>query len=205
MIRAFTLLFIGILFSIVLYKSYQYDNLFRVFIFSILGVIWFIVFIYTILKDKRIFRTNKKIFSYLPSVIGILSFLMVIGVYSFYENKLISPSLIKAQNHGIYADFKLNGEYIIKSGSWASRTHFYGNYSINDSIIILEKTLEDEILMTNRLLIRKEIDSAQKWKSHMIAIDSKGLDMKNRIVGFNKNGKRIYESCEFEITIDNRK
>ncbi len=214
MIRSFTLLFIGIIFSIVLYKSYQYDNLFRVFIFSILGVIWLTVFIYTTLKDRKLFNVNKKIISYLPSFFGILSFLVVFGIYYYYENKINSPSLIKAQNHGVYADFKKNGKYIIKSGSWATKIHQYGTYKLDENIIIIDNLKLDDVLVSNRFKICSIQNSdltnpteAENFRSgkYLIEIDQKGNEIKNRLLDFDKEHRKIFGSFKFEITEDNRK
>ena len=103
---------------------------------------------------------------------------------------------MKAENHGVYAYFKKNGEYIIKSGSWASKKHFYGNYTIKDSIIIVDRNYFDDVLVTNKFVIRKIKNAFGK--------DDKGK-IKNYLLQLDKNGKEINNNYLFEIVEDNRK
>ncbi len=91
---------------------------------------------------------------------------------------------------------KKNGEYIIKSGSWASKKHFYGNYTIKDSIIIVDRNYFDDVLVTNKFVIRK-IKNA-------FGEDDKGK-IKNYLLELDKNGKEINNNYLFEIVEDNRK
>ena len=212
--RIISLSIIGILFAIVLYYSYQFDNLFRIFFFLILGISFFFIFYKTTTGNYTDYKKNQKAISYLPTLIGIGFILLNIGIYYHFENKLNLPSLIKAQNHGVYADFKENGQYIIKSGSWATKVHQYGTYKLEDNIIIADKLKYDDVLVSNRFLIsfiqnsdlinQLEIENFKSGK-YLLEIDSNGNEIKNRLIDFDKEHNEIFGSYKFEITEDNRK
>lgn len=187
--RIILITIIGILFTYILYSSYHFDNLFRLFFYLILGSIGFYLMLFTFIKDKEKYTTNKSLKNFLPSLYNMFYVILNLSIFYYYEYKLNLPTLLKAENHGLYACFKQNGDYIIKSGSWASKTHFYGSYKINDTIIILDKSNFDDVLSTNKLVIRK-VKNNNKIQFMLFQID--------------KKGKEIIEKDSFEITEDNR-
>ncbi|WP_152538306.1 hypothetical protein [Aquimarina megaterium] len=144
-----------------------------------IGIPWIIIFI----KSLLIFKKNNRDFSTI--LVGLLIFLLNVGIYSFYESKVNSESLIKARIFGGYTDFKKNGEYVIISGSWASRTHFYGTYEMKDSIITVDREKFDDVLTTNRFVIRKsDTLVTESYKDKDIIIDK-------YLIQIDKNGKEI--------------
>ena len=170
--KKYLLIILGSLFALTLNGSYLYDNIFQLFIYLGLGIPWIIIYSKTILEFLEVYKNNKKLIKYSTLLIGTLILLLNIGIFSFYEIKVNSPTLIKANIFGGYTDFKKNGEYVIVSGAWASRKHFYGNYIIRDSIIIVDRNGFDDILTTNRFVIR-EADSLTNdtYKDKEIIID----------------------------------
>lgn len=179
------LITIGGLFAFTLYKSYHYDNIFRMFIYMIVGISWVLLFARTILEDNIKFGKNHRYSSFSSSFVGVLILLVNIGIYSYFEKKVNAPSLIKAQIFGGYADFKKDGKYIIVSGSWASRTHFYGTYEINDSIITVDRKYFDDVLTTNRFVVRASDSLMQgTYDGNKISIDT-------YLIQIDKNGNEI--------------
>jgi len=195
---------IGSLFAYILYNSYYYDNLFEMIFYLILGTIGIILLFKIIRNDNQDYKKSRRISNYLTSIIGILIFSINIGIYTYYEIKINSPSLIKARIFAGYADFKKNGEYVIISGPWASRTHFYGNYVIKDSIITVDRKEFDDVLTTNRFVIRNSDSIIQEnYKNKEIMIDK-------YLIQIDENGKEIkrkYNQRNFRlrIVIDNIK
>ncbi|TXI65175.1 MAG: hypothetical protein E6Q46_06440 [Flavobacterium sp.] len=194
--KIFILTISGILFAYILYNSYHSDNLFQIFFYIILGGIGLYILFNGIFNDIEKYKKSKELKSFSVTLIGIFLVILNFGIFSYYEIKLNLPTLLKAENHGVYADFKKNGEYIIKSGSWASKKHFYGNYTIKDSIIIVDRNYFDDVLVTNKFVIRK-IKNA-------FGEDDKGK-IKNYLLELDKNGKEINNNYLFEIVEDNRK
>lgn len=181
--------FFGIAFAYVLYASYHYDNIFRHFFFLVFGLIVLYYFYKNLFDVAGNYRSKKSLNNDSAFKSAVIVILINVGIFCFYELKLHSKTLIKADNYGLYADFKENGQYIIKSGSWASKTHFYGNYKLENSTIILDKPDIDEILSSKKLKIQKSIENG-KSKLKLFQLDS------------NEN---ISAKYSFEIIEDNRK
>ncbi|MCC7521734.1 MAG: hypothetical protein IT220_08890 [Flavobacteriaceae bacterium] len=186
------LILLGSLFAFTLYQSYHYDNIFQVFIYALLGIPWIIIFGKTIVKLKNT-KSNYSTF-----IVGLLILILNIGISIFYETKVNSETLIKAQIFGGYADFKKNGDYVIISGSWASRTHFYGTYELIDSFIVVDRDNFDDVLTTNRFVIRKS-DTLEKviYKDKNIVVDK-------YLIQIDKNGneiKREYNQLNYRLPV----
>ena len=179
MIAKGVLILFGSIIAFSLYKSYHYDNLFLIFIYLLFGIPWIIIFVKAILDDKK---TKNNLSTVL---MGLLVFSLIVGIYAFYEAKVNSESLIKARIFGGYTDFKKNGEYVIVSGSWASRTHFYGTYKLKDSIITVDREKFDDVLTTNRFVIRKSDSILQEhYKDEIVKVD-------RFLIQIDKDGKEI--------------
>ena len=200
----------GILFAYILFQSYHFDNIFQIFFYIILGGIGLYILFNGVFNDIEKYKKTKKIKSYSITLIGTFMVILNVGIYIYYEIKLNSQSLLKAENHGVYVDLKKNGEYIIKSGSWASKKHFYGEFYIKDSVITLDKKYFDNVLVTNRYVIRniinaKGYDESGENKKYLIQVNQKGVEINNAFdYEFNPE-RKIYYSYKFEITEDNRK
>lgn len=199
----------GILFAYVLFQSYHFDNIFRSFLFVLLGSAFFYMFYERIFADIDAFKKTKNSKSFSQTFVAILLILVNCGIYMYYEVKLNAPTLLKAKNHGVYADFKTNGKYVIKSGSWASKEHFYGTYIIKDSLITVDRERFDDILVSDKFVIRK-IQNAfgeddAEIKNYLIEVNQNGMLIKNWLLNFDKSGREIYDSFKFEIMEDNRK
>jgi len=179
----------GIAFAYVLYASYQYDNIFRYFLFVVFGLTMLYFFYGNLFDTAGNYKSKKILINDSTFIVGFIIILINSGIFCFYELKLHSQTFLKANNHGLYADFKKNGQYIISSGSWASKTHFYGNYKLIDSIIILDKSYFDEVLYSKKLRIHAVKETGES-KLLLFQVDSK---------------EQITGKYSFEITEYNRK
>lgn len=86
--------------------------------------------------------------------------------------------------HGTYIDFKKDNTYIIKSGSWASRIHYYGKYSFNskDSVITLDKNINDGTINSDKMKINKfknYIINDNKYHKFLIQLDNNNKEIEN--------------------------
>jgi len=136
--RIIQLTIVGGLFIFILYRSYQADNVFAPFFYIILGVLEIILLSNVIPENFKIFKKHKNIYNLLPTFLASVIILFTLGLYLYYESLENSKTYIHASGNGLIIDLKEDGKYIIKSGSWGGRTHHYGNYKINDSIIFLD-------------------------------------------------------------------
>lgn len=208
-IKIFSLTLVGVLFAFTLFGSYYGDNILEIFLYVIFGGIGFYIFYNGIFDEIKKYKKTQELKSFSLTFIGVFFILLNIGIYFYYETKLNSPTLIKAEKSGVYADFKKNGKYIIKSGAWASKEYFYGNYSITDSIITLDREYFDDVLVTNKLVIRNIVnafgdDQSGKSKKYLIELDQDYKEIKNSL-RYDGNSKNIINtSYKFEIFEDNR-
>jgi len=170
-----------------------------------LGLIWLICFYQMVKNERKSSKVKFRVTKYWISVISVLTLVPVIAIFVFYQQKLNVPTLIKAQRHGVYADFKTDGTYIIKSGAWASRTHLYGKYSLRDSIIEIDTLNIDKILTSNRFLIKYSNLEEEKQKpdyesletaKYLVQIDRAGNEIRARQIFYDTLPYR------FEIVVD---
>ena len=206
----YILIFCGIIFTYILYKSFHYDNIFAIFFYVIFGGIGIYTFFNGIFSDIESYTKQKTLKSFNLTFFGVFFIVVNILIFAYYEIKRNSQSILEAENHGVYFYFNKTGEYIIRSGGYGDGKTFYGKYSIIDSIITLDKKYYDDVLVTNRYVIRniinaKGYDDSDKTKKYLIEIDKKGAEIKNSVnYEFNPE-RKIYSSYKFEITEDNRK
>lgn len=193
--KIFTLVVSGILFSYILFQSYHYDNILKIFMFIIVGGIGLFTFFYGAYKDFEKYKKTKDLKSFCLTTIGVSLIILNIGIFSYYETRINTKSILKTEYGNIIADFKTDKTYIIKIGSWASKKHFYGTYSINDSLINLDRKCNNQEEISDKLIIRKNKTGIQNVKNQKI---------ESYLIGIDKNGNEINDS-ELKIIEDNRK
>ena len=193
--KKFVLLLSGILFAYVLFQSYHYDNILKIFILIIFGGIGLYIFYNGIFDDIENHKITKDLKSYKLTFIGLFLVILNLGIFSYYEIKINTKSLLKTEYGNIIADFKTDKNYIIQIGSWASKKHFYGNYTLNDSLIILDRKCKNREEISDKLVIRQNKNEIKNTES---------LKIRNYLIGIDKNGNEISNS-ELIIIEDNRK
>ena len=193
--KIFTLLLSGILFAYVLFQSYHYDNILKIFILIIFGGIGLYIFYNGIFDNIENHKITRNLKSYKLTFIGIFLVILNLGIFSYYEIKINTKSLLKTEYGNIIADFKTDNNYIIQIGSWASKKHFYGTYSLNDGLIILDRKCKNREEISDKLVIRQNKNEIENAGS---------LKIRNHLIGISKNGNEISNS-ELIIIEDNRK
>ncbi|HXH99587.1 MAG TPA: hypothetical protein VNI52_04915 [Sphingobacteriaceae bacterium] len=199
-IRIILLTIFGIWFTVKLYKSAENDFIFDGFVFLFIGIVGLSIFIWTIFKDLKEFKTSRKLKSYLPTFIGLIFILANIGLFYYQENKANLPTLISGFNdggfNGFSVDFKTDGTYVMANGSGLGQSYFYGTYTLKDSIT-LDKSNIDNCIRTNKLVIRNE---SYFQKDSVELIKSKA----NYITQVDKNGNETNKEFRFRVIADNR-
>ena len=200
-IRIILLTTFGIWFTINLYKSAENDFIFDGFIFLFIGFVGLSIFIWSIFKDLKEFKTSRKLKSYLPTFIGLLFIGVNIGLFYYQDSKLNSLTLISGFNdggfNGFSVDFKTDGTYVMANGSGLGQSYFYGTYTLKDSIITIDKSNIDNCINTNKLAIRAESNYP---KDSIELIKSKA----NYITQIDDKGNEINREFRFRVTKDNR-
>ena len=133
---------------------------------GIISLIAIIVFVWTIFRDCEEFLKSKRKTNFIPTIIGItILFTMfttfhILDLRDNSQSKLYCVTKIVDFN-GASIDFRQDGTY--KLTSWCLGADYYrGNYTIQDSIITLDKSTIEKIIESNRLLIRPETKIYEK-------------------------------------------
>lgn len=200
-LRTALLTFLGSWFAYKLYQTAHEDFFLDGIILLFVAVVGLIVFIWTVRKDSKDYGASKEFISYLPTSIGSLFILANIGLFLYQDSKLNSPTLIRGFYdggfNGFSVDFKMDGSYVMANGSGLGQSYFYGKYSLNDSIITIDKSNIDNCIKTNTLVIRTQ--------QYYLPLDtvSKG-DKANYITQIDQQGKEVDNEMRFRVTEDNR-
>ncbi len=194
----------------ILYGSYHHDNIFAMFHYCGAGLLWLICFYIIIRNERKNTGTQLILMKHWMSFVSVCSLVPIILIFLYYQRILNSPTFIKAKRHGVYADFKTDGTYIIKSGSWASKIHVYGKYTLQDSIIEIDRPGIDQILVSNRLLLRNtNFEDEMKNRAfnrirtekYLVQIDNRGELIKNCLLGKDSTGAAIFVPYQFEVVM----
>lgn len=177
--RIIELIIIGGLFMFILYRSYHVDNIFAVFFYLILGVLEIILLSKVISENFREFKKSKRVKSLIPTFTAFFIICVTISLYVYYENLERSKTYIHAVGNGLIIDLKENGKYIIKSGSWGGRIHHYGNYKIEDCIIVLDKNKFGKINISGELKQGKIYIDKEKLSENVLFQTKKNKILEN--------------------------
>ena len=199
-LRILLLIIFGTWFAYKLYQTFKDDFFLDGIILLVIATIGLLILAWTIRKDRKEFKTSQKLTNYLPTSIGILLIIANIALFYHQDNKVNTPTLIRGFYdggfNGFSVDFKKNGNYIMANGSGLGQSYFYGTYSLNDSIITIDKLKIDNVIVTNKLVIRTENyypkDSLELLKSNA-----------NYITQIDNRGKE-FGGLRFRVTKDNR-
>lgn len=191
----------GTWFAYKLYQTAQEFFFIDGIILLVIAIIGLLIFIWTIRKDCKEFKSSQNLTSYLPTFIGLLFILTNIGLFDYQNSKTNSPTLIRGFYDGGYngfsVDFKNDGNYIMANGSGLGQIYFYGTYTLKDSIITIDKSSIDNCIKTNTLVIRTE---SYYQKDSFESIKSKA----NYITQIDDKGNEIDKEFRFRVTEDNR-
>ena len=154
------LLIIGLYYNLLRIKNSDTEMVFQEFFYAFLILLFLIFLSFSVSKDFKKYKTSKSFKSFIPSTIGFLiliSFAINAFVLSLRDN---SPVLIHAGYdggfNGAWFEFKKDGTYkfVDHAGIGADITR--GNYEIKDSLITLDKSKIANVIVSNKLIIRKE-------------------------------------------------
>ena len=138
--------------------SFVFDFIPDIFV----SIISIVVFAFVFIKDRKYYRIDKDVFSFLPTCIGVLlSTCFFIILYIQYQ-KDISPNNFRCRSkmidfNGVWLDFKTDNTYKLTNWTILGEYYYRGKYTIKDSIITLDKSFIDAIIVSNKLVIRKEM------------------------------------------------
>lgn len=193
--RIWPLSCIAIVFICKLYRSYSETFLFDPIVFWLMGVIGLFIGMMVAIKDFKQYKLEGNKMEFLPTSVGCF-FLIIIGcLYFFISYRINAPTLISAYRvdgiDGFCIDLKENGRFVIANGGGIGLNYTHGRYTLNDSIVNLDRTDMENGLKTTTLKICKTTEQGYSpYDEFIVQIDQYG----NEVGDYN-----------YRVTEDNRK
>ena len=109
--------------------------------------------------------------------LGLIFVFVFLGI--LYKNERIdsSPIVLRANYdgdiNGFSLEFRKDGTYKFFNYSFFGGKYYRGKYTLRDSILILDKNNIDNVIRTNKLVIRNFNDNVGKKISRIVQIDNK--------------------------------
>ena len=194
-IRLILILLVGVILTYLTYKSKYQTFIGTAIIWGILLIIGITLFVWTITKDIKAYNSSKQIKNFTLTFICLI-FIAIISILEIKINiDFNKPTLLKAFYDGDFngtgIDFKKDGTYIFDNSAIGMSDYYYGTYKINGNKITLDKDQIDNLTNLKYLELRENQLEEGKRELYLYQIDI--------------NGKKIEQSTEYRITIDNRK
>lgn len=198
--KIFRLILILLIGGYLTYLTYSFQ--FRTFFAD--AIIWFflivvgaLIFIWTIFKDYKKYKVDKRIKSFELTFLCLTLTSTIFIVEFNIQKNFNKPTLIKVfydgDNNGTAIDFKKDGTYIFDNSAIGLSDYTYGTYEIIGNIITLDRDQIDNLTNLKHLKIdEKQINYQDKTKKelYLFQVDT--------------NGREIDRTMEYRVTIDNR-
>ncbi|MEN2401033.1 hypothetical protein GKZ90_0014700 [Flavobacterium sp. MC2016-06] len=197
LLRLILILIIGGLLTNLTLKLKYGDYFGESLIWSVLILIGVFVFVQTLLKEIKLYKTENKIKSFSLTFIGLLFIGIILTIDIQIQNDFNKPTLLKVFYNGDYngigIDFKTNGTYIFDNSAIGMSNFYYGTYKIEGNKITLDRDKIDNLNNLRNLEIKeKEINSAT------------GTEKELYLFEVDKNGNNIDRATEYRVKVDNR-
>jgi len=191
-ILIFSLLIItGIYYICFSLKTADNTFIFDGVIYFILILLFIVFFTITFKHDFKTFKVSKSYKSFFFTAIGTLIIILNIGCQLYLASRDSSEIILKAFYNGDFngssLEFRKDGTYKFGNGSGLGESTQRGNFSVNDSIITLDRNNIDNVIESKTLVIRNELN---------------GTDAK--ILQLDKNFNVIAKATEFRVVQDKK-
>ena len=157
--------------------SYEEESVFDGLILFFLGISFQTFFIISIYKGIKYFKLKKNKFELMPIFFGFIIIFIFFGFWYKCEKMDISPIILRANYdgdvNGFSLEFREDGTYKFFNYSFFGGKYYRGKYTLRDSILILDKNNIDNVIRTNKLVIRNFNDNVGKKISRIVQIDNK--------------------------------
>jgi len=160
-------------------------------IYFLLIILFIVFFTITVRNDFNNFKISKKYKSFLFTAIGIIIIILNIGSQLYLSSRDSSEIILMAFYDGDYngssLEFRKDGTYKFSNGSVLGESIQRGKYSINDTIITLDKDNIDNVIESKTLVLGGE---------------NNRTDLK--ILQIDQNFSLIKRATEFRVVQDKR-
>jgi len=188
------IIIVGLFLNAFFLSNADEDFMFKNEIIFLLALIFMALFVWTIYKDKKVFKRTKSRLSFLPTITAIIFIASFLITNIVLANRNNSPIIIQAGYdggfNGAWFEFRKDGTYKFGNSGGIGATYSQGKYILRDSLITLDKDNIDNTIQSKLLIIRKEeiIDTLEQV-----------------IYQINQEHQIIDKDFKFIIHVDNRK
>jgi hypothetical protein len=197
LIRLIIILGIGIFLTYKIYNFRFSTFIFDLIIFGGIAIIGIIFWLWSINKDLKQFKLTKKKWFLSGTLLGIIFFIIIIGINWKNNSYFNKPTLIRGYYDGDFngsgIDFKKDGTYVFENHAMGFSDFIFGLYKIEGNIITLDRNDIDNVIKTNKLEI----------KSYLIKYPEEDKD-ENFLIQIRENGEELKGESGLKIIIDNR-
>ena len=156
--------------------TYEEESVFDDLVLLFLGISFLIFFLISIYKGIKYFKLNKNKFELMPIFLGFIIIFTFLGFWYKCEKMDISPIILRANYdgdvNGFSLEFREDGTYKFFNYSFFGGKYYRGKYTLRDSILILDKNNIDNVIRTNKLVIRNLNENVDKRISRIVQIDN---------------------------------
>jgi hypothetical protein len=157
-----------------------------------------ILLLWTIFKDIKLYKEQKKIQSFALTSICLLFVSVIVVLQIKIHNDFNKPTLLKAYYNGDYngtkIDFKTDGTYVFENYAIGLSDYYFGNYNIIGNKITLDRDTIDNLTNLRNLEVREKAVQFKAERKSMLYLFQ--VDV---------NGNIVNGSCEYRVVVDNRR
>jgi hypothetical protein len=195
-IRLILIFVVGVLLIYLTYKSkYQSCFFFDTIIWVILILIGIFTFLWTIIKEIRLFNKEKRLKNFSLTFLCIFFVSAILTLEIIIVKNFKKPTLLNACHTGslnaVCIDFKTDGTYIFNNSSVFISDYIYGTYKISGNKITIDRDTIEKQIKSKYLQIRKKEIEDKKTDFYLFQVDSTGTLIKDLQI--------------YKVLIDNRK
>lgn len=152
--RLIPILVIGLSVNYLFIKDADSNILFGGAFLAGLLIVFLVALMWANIRDTKEYKDTKSKLSFIPTVLGLILILSFICTEFFLKSRDNSPIIISAgDTYGYWFEFREDGTYKFSNIGRLRANYFRGTYTINDSIITLDKSNIDNVVKGKKLII----------------------------------------------------
>ena len=194
-VRLILILLVGGLLTYLTYKTKYHTFFFEAIIWGGLILVGSLIFVWTVLKDIQLFKTEKRFLNFGLTFLSIFFIAIILTLEIKINIAFNKPTLLKVYYDGDYngtaIDFKTDGTYIFDNSAIGISDYFYGTYKIDGNKITIDKDTIDNLTNLKYLELRNKQIQEGNFELYLFQVD--------------RSGNLLERSDEYRVTIDNRK
>jgi hypothetical protein len=177
-VRGILIFLVGGLLTYLTYKFKYQTFFFDAIIWYGLILIGLFIFLWTIIKDIRLFKKEKRLQNFSLTFLCIVFVATILTMKVIIDKNFKKPTLLRVYYDGDFngtsIDFKTDETYIFANSAIGLSNYFYGTYEINGNKITMDRDTIDNFVNFKYLEIRSKQIGEKKTDLYLYHVDSSG-------------------------------